>query len=269
MSNYLLNWQDPESRAWYPVGKLFHVNNLFIFAYTKGSLKSSNFVPFGNLKQIDSIYVSDELFPIFANRVMNSKRPDYRRYASWAGVDFHEEASPLKLMARMGGGKATDNLQVYQIPERDDEGKYQTVFFIHGLSHLPSEAETRADFLKVDEQVYPLLDIQNPYDSSAVALRSNDPSSLVGYCPRYLARDIGELVQNKQNDLTIKVKRVNEDAPPQFRVLCKATGNWPLHFEPCSSPDHETLSDFVPEMVVQNIKNKTGKSGASLRSKAP
>ncbi|MDM8346031.1 HIRAN domain-containing protein [Pseudochrobactrum sp. sp1633] len=253
MSTYFLNWQDPENRAWYPVGKLFHTQDLYIFAYTKGSLRSSNFVTFGNLNDKNAVYVSNELFPIFANRVMNSKRPDYQRYASWAGLDSQEQSDSLKLMARMGGGKATDNLQVYQVPERDCEDRYRTVFFAHGLSHLPSESQCRAQSLIEGQQVYPLLDIQNPYDRSAVAIRSQDPSSLIGYCPRYLARDINKLVKGRRNNLVITIKKVNEDAPPQFMLLCEAVGHWPLNFEPCSSPDHKTIVDLNLKQLVEKM----------------
>ncbi|MGC0053692.1 HIRAN domain-containing protein [Brucella pituitosa] len=256
MSSYLLNWQDPETRAWHAVGKLFELDSFYIFAYTHGALQSKNFVPFGNLNETNSYYVSNELFPIFANRVMNSKRPDYVRYATWAGLDSREKTDPLKLMARMGGAKATDSLQVYQIPERDADGNYKTTFFTHGLSHLPEDAQNKANLLKEREQLYPLLDVQNPYDPSAVALRSNDPSSLIGYCPRYLARDISELALSISSGLEITVRRVNKDAPPQFKLLCEASAIWPGNFEPCSSTDHKTIVDFEPARVIGDFKKR-------------
>jgi len=88
-----------------------------------------------------------------------------------------------------------------------------------------------------------LLDIMNEYDRDAVAVRTSDSNGrfLIGYVPRYLARDVHQLVGECDPDwLQLYVERVNRDAPLQNRVLCRMRACWPPGFQPCSSPD------FVP-----------------------
>jgi hypothetical protein len=42
----------------------------------------------------------------------------------------------------------------------------------------------------------------------------------VGYCPRYLNKDLREVLSNTH--IEISVARLNLDAPVQFRLLCHA-----------------------------------------------
>lgn len=253
MSTFFLIWQDPESRRWLPVGRLDRVRQQFVFGYTRGAAVSPRFVPFGNLSATNSIYVSNELFPIFANRVMNEKRPEYRTYARWSGFDGGYSSDPLLLMARMGGNRATDTLQVYPVPERTADGRYYTVFFAHGLSHLPMESQDRSFRLQSGDRLFPMLDVQNPHDSQAVALRTSDPTALVGYAPRHLAPDIRELGRMAPGSPAIRIKQVNQDAPAQYRVLCEAEGAWPANFQPCASNDYQTLVPYSPEAVLGRL----------------
>ncbi|MCA1971089.1 MAG: HIRAN domain-containing protein [Rhizobium sp.] len=253
MNTFILNWQDPDDRRWYSVGKLLRYEQFYIFAYTRGAKMSSRFVPFGNMSRLEAIYVSETLFPIFANRVLNEKRPEFSRYATWSDLNRHKDADPLLLMARMGGGRATDALQVYPVPERGEDGKYRTVFFCHGISHLSEDSRSQCGSLEDGEVIYAMLDIQNPFDREAVALRRGDPASFLGYCPRYLAKDIGFLLRDSENELQVRVKRVNLDAPPQYRLLCEVESFWPLGFEPCSDEAKTPIVDFVPQEVVKAI----------------
>ena len=65
MKRLFLAWQDPDTRRWFPVGRLVFQNNLFEFVYTKGAKESVKFRPLGRMKNFESIYISDELFPPF------------------------------------------------------------------------------------------------------------------------------------------------------------------------------------------------------------
>lgn len=260
-NTFFLNWQDPISRAWHPVAKLVRYDDLYFFGYTKGASKSHHFLPFGNMGELRSVYVSPQLFPIFANRVMNEKRPEYSRYAEWSGLNGETTSDPLLLMARMGGARATDTLQVYPVPERGADGVYRTVFFSHGLRHLSTESQQRGDKLMPTERVFPMLDVQNPYDVEAVALRTGDPATLVGYCPRYLAPDITKLANAKNSSLEIRIKRVNHDAPAQYRLLCEATAWWPERFSPCSDQDHETIAYFNVSELSKQVKRQRNTEG--------
>jgi hypothetical protein len=57
-------------------------------------------------------------------------------------------------------------------------------------------------------------DPQNPHDASALTLRTDDPVTVVGYCPRYLTKDFLFLLNSGPPDTpTVLVDRVNGDAP--------------------------------------------------------
>jgi len=235
-----LAWQDPQSRRWYPVGKLTSEGGVYRFVYTKGATLSKNFIPFGSLRDLHEVYRSPDLFPLFANRLISKKRPEYRDFLRW--LDLREvEADPLVILARTEGVRATDSLTVFPCPEPDPQGKYVVHFFSHGLRHLPEEARLRINTLREGERLYLLPDPQNPHDAYALALRTDDPASIVGYSPRYIARDFLEILENNPDSVDVRVKRVNADAPIQLRLLCTLTADWPENFKPCSSEDYQEL----------------------------
>ena len=236
-----LAWQDPQSREWLTVGKLTVEGKIYRFVYTKGATRSSNFIPFGSLQPLHEVYKSPNLFPLFTNRLISSKRPEYADFLRW--LDLREdEADPLVILARTEGVRETDSLTVFPCPEPDPEGKYVVHFFSHGVRHLLDEARVRIAKLYAGERLYLMPDPQNPFDSWAIALRTGDPASIVGYCPRYISRDFLEVLANNPDAVQVQVKRVNTDAPIQLRLLCTLTAKWPEKFKPCSSEDFAELA---------------------------
>lgn len=241
-----LTWQDPETRSWYPVGRLSIEHDDYAFVYTRGALESERFIPFGSMSQLDVKYVSKILFPLFANRLLTKSRPEYALYLSWMGLS-QKDINPLELLARTGGERATDSLQIYPCPKRTVEGNYETNFFCHGIRHLRGKVPEEIKSLEPKQQLLPMLDVLNPHDHQAVAIRTPDPAMMIGYCPRYLARDIRELALLSKDTFDLRVERVNEDAPIQFRLLCKLTATWPNDFNPCSEPAFQPVEPISGE----------------------
>ncbi len=233
-------WQDPESRNWVPVGKLTFQTGIYRFVYTKGATLSTNFNPFGSMRDLYEVYKSRDLFPLFANRLISKKRPEYQDFLRWLDLR-EEEADPLVLLARTEGLRATDSLTVFPCPEPDTEGRYVVHFFSHGLRHLPDEARLRVNSLRPGDRLYLLPDPQNPHDGYAIALRTGDPKAIVGYCPRYISRDFLDILHNAPQSVEVRVKRVNADAPIQLRLLCTLTADWPEDFRPCSTEYFQEL----------------------------
>jgi hypothetical protein len=210
------------------------------FVYTKEAKLSKNFIPLGFMQDFRAVYKSHDLFPMFANRLISKKRPEYKDFLRW--LDLREdEADPLVLLARTEGVRGTDSLTVFPCPERTSEGTYVVHFFSHGLRYLPDEARLRVSKLRPGDPLYLMPDPQNPYDGCALALRTDDPATIVGYCPRYIAIDFLEILENDPNAVQVRVRRVNTDAPIQLRLLCTLTADWPDNFKPCSSEYYEEL----------------------------
>ena len=243
-----LAWQDPRSRRWFPVGRLRSNGKRFVFVYTQGAVVAqvqSGFRPLAAFPDLNCIYQSDQLFPLFANRLMRSSRPDFAEFVEWLGL-AESEIDPLIILGRSGGHRVTDSLEVFPLPERAD-GNFEAHFLVHGLSHMPPSSLERVERLETGETLYLLWDFQNPYDPEALALRTSESSPgdmfLVGYCPRYLG---GELLKLTRASSGIKpyvtVAKVNRaPAPSQVRLLCHLSVEWPAGFEMFAGSEYQPL----------------------------
>ena len=109
LNSVFLAWQDPKARKWHTVGKLSQDNDNFEFNYTKGAKDCDSFIPFSGMDDLHTTYRSERLFPLFSNRLLSKRRPEYQLLLSWLGLpDGHK--SPLMILAKTGGIKSTDKL---------------------------------------------------------------------------------------------------------------------------------------------------------------
>jgi hypothetical protein len=240
MKALFVAWQEPNSRRWVPVGRLTYENGTYRFVYTRGAKESKNFTPFGRMVDLDAAYVSEVLFPLFANRVLPKSRPEYQDYLRWMGLS-EKDHDDLEVLARTGGLRATDTLEMFPCPEPTKNNSYEVFFFSHGLRHLIPENQERINSLKYGEELYLMRDVQNPHDPMALLMRTSDPMSLVGYCPRYYSAEFTRLLEAVGKDtVKVTVEQMNPDAPSQLRLLCKLSAPWPANFAPCAK------DEFVP-----------------------
>lgn len=239
MKTLFVAYQDTVSRMWTPVARLTHDGDLYHFAYTEGAKNLPNFVPFGRLKELDSEYVSKQIFPLFANRLLSKSRPEYKDYLSWLGLSGVGH-NALEELARTGGLRATDSLELIPCPEPTSSNQYEVYFFCRGLRHLPPDSQVRSLALAVGEKLYLMKDIQNGSDNMALLLRTDEPMTLVGYVPRYYSTEFSRLLEQVEADAPkVTVEKVNADAPIQYRVLCKFSAPWPMQFQPCQDKLYE------------------------------
>jgi hypothetical protein len=237
-------WRDPIKNSWHPVGLLsVSENKVFHFVYTKGAVKSS-FPLFPRMRKVTE-YKSNELFPLFYNRMISERRPDFKNYLKWLDIN-RNEFSPLKMLGLTEGIKPTDHLEFFQCPIKSDDKKYKVLFMIHGLQYFPKNVIERVNELKEGERLYLVPDPQNKFDKNAMMIRTDDPVYSIGYCPRYLSRDFYKLLaKNNVDDITVSVKKVNQDAPLNFRLLCKIVAPWPVEFQPCDQEDFEPIENAM------------------------
>lgn len=250
MKTLFLAWQDPQSRCWFPIGRLTYDGNYYQFVYTQGVEKARNrckFQPLPSFPSFNKVYESVELFPLFSNRLMRPSRPDYKEYIKCLNIPQNED-DPIAILARSGGQKATDTFAVFPCPEPDENGLYHIHFFVHGLRYFPRCSIERVDELRKDEPLYLVHDAQNRYDNKALLLRTEDRHN-VGYCPRYLVNDVHDLLQQNPQLLHVHVERVNQAPTPiQFRLLCSMTAEWPRDFRPFSNREYQSIVNInVPQ----------------------
>jgi hypothetical protein len=227
--------------GWRPVGRLEHDLGLYRFYYTAGARKPG-FRPFAQMSDLQQVYESEELFPVFANRLLSKSRPEYEDYLRWGGFDATNPPAPIVILGVTEGIRQTDAIEVFPCPQPDSEGCYFNRFFLHGLRWVSAAAHDRIARLQSGDCLKLMLDPQNDHDPDAVAVRTEDDRMLIGYVPRYLANDVWQLVnQCDVNFIHLFVEQVNAQAPLQNRVLCRMRACWPEGFSPCSGEDFEPI----------------------------
>jgi hypothetical protein len=236
-SDLFVAWQDTLSRGIYPVARLRVAEAeepRYEFRYIRGALeaKSRGFVEFDSFPELERTYRSDELFPFFKNRVMPPSRPDYAGYVAELGLAV-ETADPLDLLARSGGVRATDRLEIYAAPRQDADASVWH-FLLRGVRHLPPTTEERIRRLEPGDRLYVMRDVQNQHNPRALLLRSDDKINL-GYIPDLLVDDLAQLDLALESFL-VTVAQVNPPpAPVQHRVLCRLYARWPAGRLPFTS----------------------------------
>lgn len=240
---------DGAQGGWSPIGRLQHVDGTYRFVYTRGARTAQDFHPFPGMEDLEAVYESDDLFPVFANRLLPKSRPEYAAFLRWSGFD--DTANPPDPIAILGvteGIRQTDQIEVFPCPVPNENGLYENKFFVHGLRYASEAARARIGQLKPGEILLPMLDLFNQADPNAVALRTSEGERLLlGYVPRYLAVDVWALINGCGVDyLNVRVNRVNRDAPMQQRLLCQMEACWPPDFQPCADEAFQPIPLGVP-----------------------
>jgi hypothetical protein len=255
-----------ESRGrWGPVGRLERTDEGYRFTYTQGAKMLEGFRPFPGMPDLERVYESDELFPLFSNRLLGRSRPEYEAFLRWGGFDPDNPPDPIALLGVMEGRRETDSIEVFPCPAPDAEGRYVAKFFLHGVRWMGSEAWERISRLQPGDPLYLMLDVMNPYDKNAVAVRTGGAQEqgrvLIGYVPRYLAPDICKLCQLcDPASIELTVHRVNNDAPMQHWVLCQMKACWPEDFHPCSGREFQPLVQ-LPLLEFRGSDDEYGRTG--------
>ncbi|MCY4420882.1 MAG: HIRAN domain-containing protein [Gammaproteobacteria bacterium] len=197
---------------------------------------------FGRMRDLYKVYQSEELFPMLSSRVLAKNRPEYKKYLEWLGLS-EARYDVLDELARTGGLRATDSLELFPCPEPTAGQRYEVYFFCRGLRHLHEENQKRARQMESGERLYLMQDLQNTHDKKALLLRTKNPVSIVGYAPRYYSAEFTQLISSTDPDqVRVTVERVNRDAPVQYQILCKLVSPWPANFLPCADKEFEALA---------------------------
>jgi len=237
-------WKDPEHRAIHPVARLLErpASPYFEFTYLAGvrAAERAGFSPFLAFPDENAAYRSDDLFPLFQNRVMVERRPDYAEYLSRLGLS--NGVTPVTLLLRSGGHRVTDRVQMFGRPFVDPLKNVLIYdFFIRGARHVVG-AEERIRALSPGDPLSCMDDPHNTKHRHAIALRT-EPGSVLGCMPEYIAEDLAQFAAEKAT-FDVRVTQVNpEHAPAQHRLLCRLEVPRPHGFEPYSSERFRPLAN--------------------------
>jgi len=250
----LLFSQNTETRSWFTVGLLEFINDEYSFKYSKSAHKAfleGDFIPFGVMKDFNKTFTSKTLFPLFKNRLLDKSRPEYVEYLEWLGLS-RETATDMDELSRSGGLRATDQLQILPYPEKSPSGKYCVDFFVHGIRHLNKESANKVSQLSHGEKLLLIKEDSNQFDSLALAVSTQPAPVIIGYCPRFFAKDFRELLELNEEFKTIQlfVSQVNMDAPLQYRLRCRLEAVWPDDFSTFADEEFGVLSFGLTRAVI-------------------
>lgn len=227
-------WQHPDERSIRPVGLLRYSGGEYSFRYIRSVLEVPGFRPLLGFPDLHGEYRSSQLFPLFAQRAMDPRRPDYVRYVTHLGLD-PSEATPWEQITRSSGRRQGDTLQLFPVPEVID-GHFSCAFLVHGVRHMPTnslvlggiqrrvsrdEIERTLAAIEPGTPIELVAEPANEHNSEAVVvLAAGTP---LGYVPDLLVHDLQRLL--RAGDVEAHVVRVNgPDAPAHLRVVARLTG---------------------------------------------
>ena len=242
-SNLYVTWRHPEGRI-RPVGLLTQTvlngSESYRFVYLKASKSLQGFPRLPGLPDLHRVYESEELFPVFLNRQMPRRRPDYGQYVRKLGLDI--DTDPFEVMARDQGRKLTDRIEVFAAPTRTEDGNLTTLFFVRGIRHREGDALETVTALRSGDVLALVDDPGNEVNPLAMFI-DTPKHKPVGWVPDYLVKTVHELHElTGENAISITAEHVNPpDVAPHMRLICRLTAPWPDKYEPLSGSAFEPI----------------------------
>ncbi len=232
-----------ENRLWYPVGRLDADLEYpqYRFRYTGGAKraqKEARFPLIAGFREVDRDYISEELFPLFQNRVMSPARPDFQSYLETLGYDG--AAEPVEILAVNGGLRQTDNYEVFPKLEKQPDGGFTCRFLLHGGRRVNSAAQERLNRLQEGEKLFIALELTNPVTQLAVQIQTRD-NYVLGWAPHYLVNDLVAAMADSPGEYEARAVRIHKEThSPRPTLLVELSSHW-NKYEPMSGPDYQPL----------------------------
>lgn len=227
-------WQHPTVRSIHPVGFLTRTDEGFTFSYIRNVLTVNDFPGLLGFDDLHRTYEAPDLFPLFAQRAMDPRRPDYHRYVN-SRLGLEGDPGPWEQIARSQGYREGDTIQLFPEPTVDGD-EVRCLFLVHGMRHADKTAKTingvriTATREQIDSAleelergaelgIFPEPDnVKNPL--AVVVTISPDHLIPVGWVPDLLVEDLQRLLGFAH--VTVTAEHVNgPEAPWHLRLLAR------------------------------------------------
>lgn len=204
------------------------------FAYLASAVRRPSFQPLLGFRDTTQAYESVGLFPLFAERIMDPRRPD--RPLFLAALDLSEDqATPLEVLARSGGQRPGDGIFLIPVPRIEDDGSTVCTFLVHGIRYVDGAAE-RIDALRAGDRLCLMSQPDNLVNEHAVLVTETEGQPL-GWVPDALLEYVNR-VEGRQ----LTVVRVNPpDVGTRLRLLVRLEGSAESDRQPFAGPDWMTV----------------------------
>ena len=248
-----VTWQNPTTRCTSLIALLEFDGDVYHFHYVANAEATEGFRALPGFPDLHRSYESVHLFPLFAQRVMDPRRPDYVRYVERLGLP--SDATPWEQMSRSGGAREGDLLQLFPEPTIEND-KITCTFLVHGIRHIsesefvvdgqrvrvdPDELERQLASLHQGDRLRLLREPGNPVNSQAVLTTADDGVPL-GWVPDLLLDDLYAMSNGEPEATAVNVEQINgPDAPPHIRLLARLKVQRNLLYIPFSGQRWEPL----------------------------
>jgi hypothetical protein len=237
----LVAWQHPTSRVIAAVGVLAQRAEGYSFGYLRRAEHVDGFLPFLGFPDLHRTYLSARLFPLFRQRVMDPRRPDYIHYLETLGLD--EDAAPMEVLERSAGVRKGDAIMLFPEPRIEPNGATRCFFLVHGVRHMAKfGAESQIAALVPGDPLFLQPQPTNDYNPKALVVTTTSGQPL-GYIPDLLLDYVHEVL--RKGEPTLTVERTNgADAPWHLRLFVRFSGRVSSGYEPFSGPEWETFNGY-------------------------
>lgn len=218
----LVQWRNDVTAAIHRIGILTHTDR-YGFRYLPKVVGIEGFRPLPPFPNVAQGYESATLFPFFAARVLDPKRPDYDSFLRALGLQRTSDV--LTVLGRSGGRRKGDFVSCVEEPYVEPDGTTAHIFLVHGVRHVPARAAARLVLaeLQPGDSLKLLPEPENPVNRDALLITSSE-GVVLGWVPDGLLPYVGRLLGQP----SVKVVRVNgPEQPDQLRLLIRVAGHLP------------------------------------------
>jgi len=215
----LVTWRNPQTRRYHAVGLLWRTRDAYHFRYLDSAGKLDGFRPFLGFSSLGREYVAPHLFAIFAERVLDEARPD--RLSLFDALDLGADAEPMEFLARSGGRRAGDTIELLQTPAISDSGHTSCVFLVHGIRYSDGASDA-IEHLSTGQELRLLSEPENPADPGAILV--TDDGIRLGWVPSPLLDYVHAVMDAGQSRLTV-VRANSPEVGHHMRLLVRLEGS--------------------------------------------
>jgi hypothetical protein len=219
---FAVAWRNTSRERISPVGVLDYDDVGYRFEYLRNVDQIPDFRPFLGFRELERVYEAQRLWPFFAMRIMDRKRPDYGGYLARLGLP--RDASPLDVLSRSGGVQKGDSVYLAEEPQVAYDGQTEATFLVRGSSHATREYSSAdsAVRLRPSDRLMMKPDRENPVNSQAILLVS-EAGAPVGWVPDLLISYAHAVQSGGGGHLTI-VQNNGPESPWHLRLLVRLAG---------------------------------------------
>jgi hypothetical protein len=232
----LVTWQEPQSRQYHPMGFLDCHEGGYEFAYLSRTVDDC-LLPLLGFSDTARRYRSTSLFPLFAQRLMSHNRPD--RLAYLAAIGLSDGSQPMQILARSGGRRFGDTIELLAPPLVEADGRTSAEFFVHGVRHTEGAAEYVAQ-LSPGTELKLSAEPSNPVNNLAILVEAESGQRL-GWVPDPLLDYVHRV--RAQSAPATTILHVNDGAfGPNMRLLIRLEGQVRSGYQPFGGPLWKTVA---------------------------